>query len=172
MGPLRLAHLLFETDDLHPVFAQRAIHRGAPLYRFARALDQHVGHQRIHAEIPGLQHFKLRFALAQVVHRRVDALDQHAVEQEERQHDQARIALPRGVAQTFRHQRRGAAGVTDHGGAETHAFFQHPCQFGDVAVGVRIGGAAPDQHQAGIGAPQRLRRGGFGLHDALLRQLQ
>ena len=44
----------------------------------------------------------------------------------------------------------GDAAVADLGPAEAHALPQHARDLGDVAVGVGIGGAAPDHHQQGL----------------------
>ena len=147
---LRLANLLLVTDNLYPVLAQRTIHRGAPLDGFPRARQHHVSHMRMRTEMAGCQHFQRRLTLLQRIGGSSDALDQHAVEQEKRQHHQPGKAHPRRGAQTVNHQRLRRARITDVSTAEPHALLQHPRQFGHFAVGVRVGGAAPDHDQAGV----------------------
>ncbi len=136
MALLRRADLLFEADDLHAVLAQRAVHRRAALDAFAGTLQEHVRHVRVHAQVRRAQHLDLRMARGQIVGGTVDALDQHAVEQEIRQHDDAPVPEPSGGLQAIGHQRARGAGIADEGGAEAHALFQHARQLGDLGVGV------------------------------------
>ena len=60
MRALRLADLFFKTDDLHPVFAQRAIHCSAAFYGFLRARQQDIGNVRMYAQITGFEDFQTR----------------------------------------------------------------------------------------------------------------
>ena len=172
MRALRLPDLLFEADDLHPIFAQRAVHRGAPFYRFARTLYHHVGHVRMRAQIAGLEYFQRRLALLQRVGCGINALDQHAIEQKERQHHETPQTVACCRAQAIGHERFGGARIAHLHAAETHAFLQHAGDLGDLAVGVRIGRAPAHQNQASLVAAHGMRRARFRRNHPFLRQLQ
>ena len=75
MGALRYTDLIFETDDLHPVFAQRAVHRRATFDCFLGPGYQHIGNVGMYAQITGFQHFQLGFALLHQVGGFINALD-------------------------------------------------------------------------------------------------
>ena len=81
----------------------------------------------------------------------VDALHQHAGEQEIREHHDAAVAELDRVIERRGDQREGDAGIGDLAPAEAHAFPQHAHDLGDVGVGVGIGGAAADDQQQRLG---------------------
>src|SRR3569833_43529 len=51
MWLLRRPNLLLKANDLHPVFAERAVHVGAPLQPLARSLQKHLRHSIVRTEI-------------------------------------------------------------------------------------------------------------------------
>src|SRR5215471_332960 len=97
--PLRFTHLPFKAHNLHPVFAQRAVHMGAPLDALVRTLQEEIGDIWMHPHILGREHLDLRMAYSQGRNGIVDALDEDAIEEEKRQHDEALLTQARGGAQ-------------------------------------------------------------------------
>ena len=169
---LRFAHLPFKAHDLHAVFAQRAVHVGTPLDALVRTLQEEVGDVWMHPHVMGREHLDLRMARRQGRGSIVNALHENAIEEQKWQHDEALLTQARGGAQAVGDERLGGAGVTHKGGAKAHALFEHSAQLGDFRIGIRIGRAAPDHHEARVGASEVARRLRLGLHNTLLRQAQ
>ena len=80
----------------------------------------------------------------------VDPIDQDTGEQEIWRDDDAFIAEFCRMAEARFDEWEGNAGIADLMPAEPDAFMQHPGDFGDVAVGVGIRRAAPDDDEAGV----------------------
>ncbi len=79
------------------------------------------------------------------------------------------------MLQRGRDQRKGHPGVGRLAPAEAHPLPQHPRDLGDIAVGIRVGGAAPDNDQHGLVHRQFAMLGigcGHGLRHPLARRLQ
>ena len=172
MGLLRLPHLFFEADNLHPVFAQSAIHRGTAFGAFLCAFEKHIGKMRVDAEMGGRQYFQFRMTQAQFFGGGVNPFDQNAVEQKIWQYHQPFKTEAGGGAQAICNPGPGCARVTHQRSAETQAFFEHAGQFGDIRVGIGVRGAATDHHQATVAACHLrfVTQAGrsFGFDDALL----
>ena len=91
----------------------------------------------------------------------VDALDQHAGEQEIREHDDAAEAEPRRAVERRVDPRMRDAAERRLGPAEAHALPQHAGDLGDVGIGVGVVGAAADDDQQRVSARAvRRHRGG------------
>ena len=114
------------------------------------ALDEGVEHQRMIVEIAGLEELDARMARRDLVGLPVDPLDQDAGEQEVGEHHDPAKAETARPLQHGVDPRMGDAAVADLGPAEAHALPQHARDLGDVAVGVGVGGAAPDHRQQGL----------------------
>ena len=56
MWPLRFAHLPFKAHNLHPVFAQRAVHVGAPLDTLVRPLQEKIGDVWVDSHVMGREY--------------------------------------------------------------------------------------------------------------------
>ena len=97
----------------------------------------------------------------------IDAVDQDAREQEIREDDDPFVAQFCRMCQARFNQRECDTGVADLVPAKADTFVQHTCDFGDVAVGVGVGCAAPDDHKAGV-MQMHLAVFGIGRGDSIL----
>ena len=120
------------------------------------------------AEIIGRQEFDVAVEARHFGRLFVDALDEDAVEQKIREHDDAPEAEAHGACQALVRARMGHTRIGDGRPAEAHALPQHARHFGDVRVGVGIVGAAPDDDKQRFGARGGARGLRLGLIDALL----
>ena len=91
---------------------------------------------------------------------RGDPVGQHAGEQEERQHDDPRVAEPGGAVQAGGHRRLREADERRLDRPDPAALEQQAGGLGDLGVGVGVGRAAPDQHHGGL-APLLARDDGL-----------
>ena len=89
---LREADLGLEAEHLLAVLAERAVHQVLPDQHFAQAVEEGVDDQRMGAEIGRGEDLELRDARLRLVGRGVDALHEHAGEEEVREDDDAAIA--------------------------------------------------------------------------------
>ena len=144
---LRQAHLGFEAQHLLAVLAQRAVHQVLAHQHLADAVEEGVDHQRMVIEIGRLENLDIRMRRLRLIRRVVDALDQHAGEQEIREDNDPLVAKPGRVLERRRDQREGDARIGDLAPAEAHAFPQHAHDLGDIGIGIRIGRAASDHHE-------------------------
>ena len=104
------------------------------------------------AEVAGLEELDLGMAGGDRIGLLVDPLHQHPGEQKIGKHDDPPEAEPARALQGDVDPRVGDAAVADLGPAEAHALPEHARDLGDVAIGVRVRGAAADHRE------QRLRR--------------
>jgi len=147
---LRPSDLGLEAQNLRAVFAELAVHLVLAREDFLHALDKNIKDERVAVEVSGLQEFDLRMAGRHRVGDTVDSFDQDAGEKKIRKNDDTLITKAHGMFETGAHQRKRDAAITDFHPAKAHAFPQHPRNLGDIAVGVGIGGAAPDDDKQRI----------------------
>ncbi len=113
-------------------------------------------------QIPGVEEFDLRMALGHLLGNAIDALHQHAGEQEIGENDDAPVSQLHRVFQPRPYKRESDAAIADLAPAKSHAFPQHAGNLADVRIGVGVGRAAADDHQQRLGprhAPGRSRLG-------------
>ena len=165
---LQGTHIGFVADDLRPVFAHHAVHGVLAAADFAEPFEEGGDDVGMRAEIVGRQELDVAVEARHFLRLLVDALDEDAVEQEIREHDDAPETEAHGARQAIVGARMGHARIGHRRPAEAHAFPQHARHLGDVRVGVRIVGAAPDDHEQRFGACGRACGFRLGLFDALL----
>ena len=103
MAGLRQADFRLEADDLLAILAHLAIHVVLTVENLAHAVGEGIEHQGVIVEILRLQELDLRMPLGHLVRYAVDALHQHAREQEVREDDDAAVAqLHRMLGQPHR----------------------------------------------------------------------
>jgi hypothetical protein len=86
VGLLGLADLPLEPDDLHAVFAQRAIHMSASMHALLCPFEEDLDEVGVNPHIMRLQDFYLGVAHGQRLGSGVDAFDQNTIE-EQKWHD-------------------------------------------------------------------------------------
>ena len=129
---LRHAHFRLETEHLFAVFAHLAVHHAGPFEDFNQPVLECVDHQGMIVEIAGLDELDIGMTRRHLVGVAVDALHQHAGEQEIRENDDPLVAELRRMFEAGLDQRKGDAGITRLRPAETHAFPQHAHHLGNV----------------------------------------
>ena len=147
MADLGLAGGGLVAQHLLAIFAQAAVHHVHADIGLAHALDDGLDHQRVVFQIVGLENLNLGMAQGGFIGSRVDALHQHAGEEEIGKYDDTLEAELGGAVERGADLGVGDAGEGDFGPAVAEAFPQHARQLGDIAVGVGIVGAAPDDQQ-------------------------
>ena len=167
MALLGQPDLGLESQDLRPVFAEGAVHLVLAVHDLLDPVGEGVQHQGMILEIGGFQELDLRMALGELVGDAVDALHQHAGEQEIGKDDDAPVAQLHRMLEAGPDQRECNAAVADLGPAEAHALPQHPRDLADIGIGIGVGGAAADDHQQGLLPRDPACGAGFGLLDAL-----
>ena len=156
---LRRAHRRLVADQPLAVFAEQAVHVDVAGADAFDPLDERVEDQRMVAEVAGLQEQDLGVAGRDRLGLLVDPPHQHAGEQEIREHHDLPEAEPARALEQGIDPRGGDAAVADLGPAEAHALPEHARDLGDVAVGVRVGGAAADHREQGLLGRDRCGRG-------------
>ena len=136
------------------------------------AIRERIEHHGVVVEVAGLEEFDLRVVGRHAVGVVVDALDEHAGEQEVRKDDEAAVTESGRVTQSGLDQREGHPGVADLAPPEPEALPQHAHDLVDVGVGVGVGGAAPDHHQHGVVPRHIVPRPIQRLLDAIPRRFQ
>src|SRR6266852_3626385 len=149
---LRRAGLVLVADDLGAVLAELAVHARLAVDDLADALGEAVEHEAVVAQIRRLEELDLRMNRGDAVGGGVDALHQHAGEEEVREDDDAAEAQAQDALERRLDQRRGHAAERRLGPAEAHALPQHARHLGDVRIGIGIVGAASDHEQQRVGA--------------------
>ena len=167
MTGLGRALLAFVADNLFAVFAQLAVHGRLTVQDLEGPFDETIHHQRMVVQIGRFQNFQIGMGLGRFLRLGIDPLDQNTGEQKIGEDDDATEPQPRHPCQGLIHQRIGDAGKGDLGPAETHAFPQHARHLGNVGIGVRVIGAAPNHQQQGIFAADAVAPLGLGFLDAL-----
>ncbi len=152
---LRQADRGLVADHARAVLAQEAVHVDVARMDPLDPLDEAVEHQRVVAEVGGLEQLDLGMARRRLVGLAVDPPHQDAGEQEPGEHDDPAEAETRRALEQRIDARVGEPAVADLGPAEAHALPQHPRDLGDVAVGVGVRGAAPDHREQRLGARHR-----------------
>src|SRR5919106_2218600 len=155
MALLRHADRRLVADDLLAVLAKQAVHVDVAGSDSLNALNERVEHQRMVIEIAGLDELDLGMPGGHLVGLGVDAADQDTREQEVRKHDDPAKAQPGRTVEQGIHARMSDAAVADLNPTEARALPQHARNLGDVAVGVRIGGATTDHGEQGVLARHR-----------------
>ena len=120
----------------------------SPLENALDPLDEGLEDQRVIAQIACLDELDLRDGAPRPASVCVvDPPHQHAGEQEIRKdHDTAKAEADRALERAV-DARLGDAAEADLGPAEAHALPEHAGDLGDVAVGIRVGGAAADDRE-------------------------
>jgi hypothetical protein len=101
MAMLRLAHGSGETGQLHPVFAQLAVHIGGAVLGFVGALAKDVEQQRMDVEVLSAHDLGVGVFAAKCLRRAPDSFFQNSGEQEKRQHGNPWEAKPPAALQRF-----------------------------------------------------------------------
>src|ERR1700730_5292595 len=121
----------------------------------ADAIMECAQHLWMVAQIERLDKFDLRKKTGGSVGLRIDLFDQDAGEQEVGKDYDPAETEPGGVPQHRFDARLSDAGEGDFSPAETHFVAQLVREIGDVGVGSRVAGAAPDDDEQGLGAWDR-----------------
>jgi len=96
----------------------------------------------VDAEVIAFQHLEIRTAESELVGRGENPFYQNAGEQEKRGDNDPGEAEARGELEAFGGERFRGAGITNERSAKTEAFLEHPGEFRNIGVCIRIGGAA------------------------------
>ena len=109
VGALRFAYLPFKADDLHAVFAQRAIHMGTPLDTLMGTLQEEIGDVWMDSHVMGPEHLDLRMACGQGRGGIINAFHENAIEEQKWQHDESWVPQAHGGTQTVGDEGLGGA---------------------------------------------------------------
>ncbi len=169
---LRRAHGRLEADDLGAILAEQAVHVDVAGLDALDPVDERVEHQRMVAQIVRLQELDLGVSGRDLVGLLVDPPHQHAGEQEVGEHHDPLEAEPHRPLQHSVDARLRDPAIADLGPAEAQALPKHPGELADIAVSVRIGGAAADHREQRLAARHRGRRRRQARLDPILRRLQ
>src|SRR5690606_29885794 len=82
VAPLRQTDLILEAEHLRAVFAHLAVHGVGAGKNLVQPVLQHLGYQRMIAEVAGLDEFDLRMVAGDEIGMPVNALDEDAGEEE------------------------------------------------------------------------------------------
>src|SRR3984893_8413053 len=121
----------------------------------ADAVMEGTEHLRMVAQIERLYKFDLGKKTGGSVGLRVDLFDENAGEQEVGKDDDPAEAEAGGRGPKHIHARLRHAGKGELSPAETHLVAQPVRELGDVGVGIRVAGAAPDDDEQGLSAWDR-----------------
>ena len=141
--------------DLGAIGTCAAVGRWIETGLFGDAFGKGGQNLRVVAQITRLDELQVRVGRGDAIGEAIDAVDQDTREQEIREHDDTFVAQSGRVGQAGFDQRKGNAGKADLKPAEAKTFVQHPGDFRDIAIGVGIGCAAPDDDEAGVVAGDR-----------------
>ena len=141
---------VLDGEHLCAILAGAAIWWGDSIGLLANALGKGFEHFRVVAQVTCLDELHVGVFGGDLIGESVDAVDQDAGEQEVGEHDGAFVAEFCNVLEAWLDKREGHAGIADFAPTEAHAFLQHAGDLGDVAVGIGVGCAAPDDHEAGF----------------------
>ncbi len=140
-----------EPQNLRPIFAQLTIHIVGAIEDFLNAVLEGFNDIVLIVEISRLDELDVRMARCDLIGEIVDATDENAGEEEIGENDNALVAKLGGMFEARFDQRERDARIANLAPAKAHAFPKHAHQLVDVGIGIRIGSAATDHHQQGIG---------------------
>ena len=149
---LRQANLCLKAKHLRAIFTHGAVHIVAAFDDFPHPVGKGRNHFWMIVQIARLDEFDIGMCGRHLVGKAVNAVNQNAREQKIGKQHNTLEAQTRHMFETGLNKRKGDPGIPDFGPAKSHAFPQHPRNFGNVGIGIGIRGTAPDHHQAGIAA--------------------
>ena len=167
MANLRRANIAFIANDLFAVFAQLTVHVVIAGINLGQPFGKTCQHHRMIFEVPSLDELYIAKLGGNFVGVGVNPVDQNARKQEIGENDNAFIAQFHRFAQTGIYPRMGDTGIADFGAAKTKTFLQHPGDFIDVRIGIRVVRAPPDNHQKRVFARDAVIDGGKRFFDAV-----
>lgn len=150
MAFLNSANLGLKTQNLGSVLAHGAVGRRDLTDLFGDPFGKGAKNIVMIVEIARRDEIDVRVRGGDLIGKAIDAVDQNAREEEVGEDDDALVAKLGGVVQAGFDKRECNARIANFAPAKSHAFLKHARDFGDVAVGVRIRGAAPDDDKAGF----------------------
>ena len=138
MALLRQSHLVFKTEHLGAVLAERAVHRRFSTDHFLHPLHKGVEHQGVIPQILSRHEIHLRMISGHQLGVLTDPAHQHSREEEVRKDHDALEAKAHHMPQTRFHQRKRHPGVHRFTPAKSKPLHQHPGHLGHIGVGVGI----------------------------------
>ena len=147
---LRQADFGLEAQNLLPVLTVQAVHDVLPGHALFDPVLEGIEHQIVVVQITGLDELQAGEGRCDFVGLVVDAVDQHAGEQEVGEDHDPLEAEHGAFFQRRDDQREGHAGVSGFSPAEAQPFPQHTGDLGHVGVGIGVGRTATDDDQQGF----------------------
>ncbi|CAI8419636.1 MAG: Uncharacterised protein [Rhodospirillaceae bacterium] len=147
---LRQADFGLEAQNLLPVLTVQAVHDVLPSHALFDPVLEGIEHQIVVVEITGLDELQAGESRRNFIGLVVDAVDQHAGEQEVGEDHDPLEAEHGAFFQRRDDQREGHAGVSGFSPAEAQPFPQHTGDLGHVGVGIGVGRTATDDDQQGF----------------------
>ena len=142
--------LVLEPEHLCPVLAKRTVHVVVAIQNLTDPIGKGGDDLWVIIEIPGLHEFNVRMRRRNFVGETIYAVDQNSREQEIGKDDNTLETKLHHMFKTWLDEREGHAGIANLGPAKPHPLPQHPRDLGNVGIGVRVRGAATNDHKTGI----------------------
>ena len=148
VASLRHSYFGFEAKHLRSVLAKRAVHLIAAVEDFRNPVGKRREHPGVVVQITRFDELDRLVPTRRHVCKAVNSVDEYSAEQKIRENDYSSEREHGDMIEAWLYKRKGNSGVGGFAPAKAQPLPEHSSNFGDIAVGIRIGGASAHDDKA------------------------